>query len=258
MMVYHMSIFIVTPSPTCYPQIMSSPKTSLPKIDQAPQTLRDIVQARMHEAIVGGHFAPGDRLVERPLCDQLGVSRTVIREAIRFLEAEGLVEIIPNKGPIVATLSWAQARQIYDIRKQLEGAAAAACAQNHSPDFKAQLTKALADVAATMNDTEWAGLLTATTRFYGLIFSEAGHDIAWEIVQRLNGRISRLRALTIAARDHDQSGMLHMNAIHDAVVGGDPVLARHAIEAHIAEASATAQQLLAREEETATDRAPQQ
>ncbi|WP_405117456.1 GntR family transcriptional regulator [Phaeobacter sp. BS23] len=104
---------------------MDSPQTTLRKIDKAPQTLRDIVQDRMREAIIDGHFAPGERLVERPLCDQLGVSRTVVRETIRYLEAEGLVEIIPNRGPVVARLSWDQARQIYDVRRQLEGSAAA-------------------------------------------------------------------------------------------------------------------------------------
>lgn len=69
---------------------MNSNQTTLRKIDKAPQTLRDIVQERMREAIIDGHFAPGERLVERPLCDQLGVSRTVVRETIRYLEAEGL------------------------------------------------------------------------------------------------------------------------------------------------------------------------
>lgn len=218
--------------------------TALPKIDRAPQTLRDMVQARMREAIVSGYFAPGERLVERPLCEQLGVSRTVIRETIRYLEAEGLVDIIPNKGPIVATLSWEQAAQIYAIREQLEGSAAAACAATSIPAFKAKLTQALQQVATTMNDTEWAGVLEATTSFYALIFQKAGHEIAWDIVQRLNGRISRLRALTIAARDHDQSGMAHMKAIHDAILDGDPQRARKAVEDHIDEAARTAKQLL--------------
>jgi len=115
---------------------------TLLKIDKAPQTLRDIVQDRMRTAIIEGHFAPGERLVERPLCEQLGVSRTVIRETIRFLEAEGLVDIIPNRGPIVTKLDWHQAKQIYDIRRQLEGSAVAACAMNHTAEFAADLTAA--------------------------------------------------------------------------------------------------------------------
>jgi len=81
---------------------MGQDRVKLERIEAVPQTLRDIVQAKMRDAIMAGHFAPGERLVERPLCEQLGVSRTVVRETIRYLEAEGLVETIPHKGPIVA------------------------------------------------------------------------------------------------------------------------------------------------------------
>ena len=116
-----MSILLESKTAEPYEISMNVEKTDLPKIEHAPQTLRDIVQERMRTAIIEGHFAPGERLVERPLCDQLGVSRTVIRETIRYLEAEGLVEIIPNRGPIVALLDWGQAEQIYAIREQAGG-----------------------------------------------------------------------------------------------------------------------------------------
>lgn len=223
---------------------MASEKAPLSKIDIAPQTLREIVQARMREAIIDGRFDPGERLIERPLCDQLGVSRTVVRETIRYLEAEGLVAIIPNKGPIVATLNWNQARQIYDIRRQLEGSAAAACALEQQPRFEEKLTRAVKVLDATKDNTEWAELLHATTRFYELIFEEAGHAVAWEIVQRLNGRISRLRALTLSAKDRERSGISHMFAIHDAILSGNPDHARQAVDRHIADASMTARRYL--------------
>ncbi|MDW3225081.1 MAG: GntR family transcriptional regulator [Paracoccaceae bacterium] len=223
---------------------MTPEKNTLLKIDTAPQTLRDIVQDRMRTAIIEGHFAPGERLVERPLCEQLGVSRTVIRETIRFLEAEGLVEIIPNRGPIVAKLDWQQARQIYDIRRQLEGSAVAACAQNHDEVFADRLTSALHGIETTLDDVTWRDLLQATTHFYEVIFDQAGHDVAWEIVQRLNGRISRLRALTLAAKERQRPGFAHMTAIHDATLNQGPKAARRAVDAHIDDASATAQRFL--------------
>lgn len=209
----------------------------LEKIEKTPQTLRDIVQDRMREAILAGHFAPGARLVERPLCEQLGVSRTVVRETIRYLEAEGLVEILPNRGPIVATLNWDQAKQIYDIRRQLEGAAAAACAQVQSASFAPKLSAALGALHDKKQDTEWSDFLRATTHFYELIFQEAGHSIAWDIVQRLNGRISRLRTLTLADKTRARSGMSHMVAIHDAIISGDATQAKTAVESHISDAS---------------------
>lgn len=224
--------------------LMKSEKNPLLRIDKAPKTLRDLVQERMRTAIIEGHFAPGERLVERPLCEQLGVSRTVVRETIRFLEAEGFVDIIPNKGPIVATLNWHQAKQIYDIRRQLEGAAVAACAGAQTEAFGQQLTRALHGIEATLDDTTWSDLLQATTHFYEVIFTHADHAIAWEIVQRLNGRISRLRALTLAAKDRARPGISHMKAIHAAILNQDPDAARSAVEAHIDDASATAHRFL--------------
>lgn len=226
---------------------MKSSTPLLLKIDKAPQTLRDIVQERMRDAIISGHFKSGERLVERPLCDQLGVSRTVVRETIRFLEAEGLVEIVPNRGPIVATFDWDQARQIYDIRRQLEGSAAAACAGNQSVDFADRLSTALRALASTMDDTTWTELMQASTKFYEIIFLEAGHTVAWEIVQRLNGRISRLRALTLSAKGRDRPGIAHMQSIHDAILSKDPKAARRAIDTHIDDASQTALRVMTAE-----------
>ena len=77
------------------------------------------------EAIEAGVYKPGDRLVERDLCTQLGVSRTIVREVLRHLESEGLVaNPVNNKGPMVARLELDEARQIYEIRAALEGMAA--------------------------------------------------------------------------------------------------------------------------------------
>ncbi|WP_425038636.1 GntR family transcriptional regulator [Primorskyibacter sp. S187A] len=232
---------------------MAADKPTLQKIEKAPQTLRDMVQSRMRDAIISGHFAPGDRLVERPLCEQLGVSRTVIRETIRYLEAEGLVDILPNKGPIVATLNWDQAKQIYDIRRQLESSAAAAAAERQSPAFGPRLSAAVDQVGAKMSDTHWSDLLQATTRFYALIFEEAGHDIAWDVVQRLNGRISRLRALTLSTRDRAQPGIRHIHAIRDAILSGDGAAARSAVDTHISDAAQTARRFL---QDDGTDPSP--
>ena len=221
------------------------------KIEQPPATLREIVQEKMRGAIIAGIFSPGERLVERPLCDQLGVSRTVIRETIRYLEAEGLVEILPNRGPIVARLSWNDARQIYDIRRMLETAAAVACAQNATPEVHQELSGALDRLRRAFAETEDdAGLLfQESTAFYQVIFQAAGHEVAWEVVNRLNGRISRLRAMTLAAEVRRKPGIEHMQAICTSILAGDPDAARNAVEAHIADAAEVARRLLSEQED---------
>ncbi|MGV8986089.1 MAG: GntR family transcriptional regulator [Cypionkella sp.] len=219
------------------------------KIKQMPQTLREIVLGRMRAAILSGRFASGERLVERTLCDQLGVSRSVVREVIRILEAEGLVETMLNRGPMVATLDWSRARQIYDIRLLLEQGAARTCATLADDAVKANLTTALAGIErAFALEKPGMALFQATTAFYEVIFTAAGHDVAWEIVQRLNGRISRLRALTLATQERNVSGLARMTRICDAIRANDPDAAAKAVRDHLTEASAIARKLLEAEE----------
>ncbi len=214
------------------------------RITDMPPTLRDMVQDRMRAAIIAGRFASGERLVERTLCEQLGVSRTVVREVIRYLEAEGLVEILPGKGPAVAALDWNRARQIYDIRLQLEQSAARACAERADATVRADLRAALSAIGTAFDSGDAGALLTATMRFYQVIFQAAGQDIAWEIVQRLNGRISRLRALTLATRERNVSGQARMARICAAICANDPEAAAQAVRDHLTEAARIARTLL--------------
>ncbi|MBI1173451.1 FCD domain-containing protein [bacterium] len=214
------------------------------RINHAPLTLRELVVERMRTAIITGRFNGGDRLVERTLCDQLGVSRSVVREAIRYLEAEGLVEAQGRSGPVVATLDWARAAQIYDIRRLLEAEAAAACARLADDGVKARLRAALADLDAAFSDTAPLRVYAATTAFYEVIFTAAHHAIAWEVVQRLNGRISRLRALTLATTDRRLSGPAHMARICAAICANDPEAAAQAVRDHLEDAAGLARQLL--------------
>jgi DNA-binding GntR family transcriptional regulator len=216
---------------------MSDALETFLKIDPPATTLRALAVDRIRAAIISGHFAGGQRLVERTLCDQLGVSRSVVREAIRYLEAEGLVETLPRSGPVVATLDWPQAAQIYDIRRLLEAEAAAACARRADMSVKEQLRGALAGIEGAFIQPDPPVLLAATTHFYQVMFHAAGHSIAWEVVQRLNGRISRLRALTLASKDRHVSGAAHMHRICDAICAGNAQEAANAVHAHLRDAA---------------------
>src|SRR5882672_4452774 len=84
-------------------------------------TLRQQVLEVLRGAILNFQFKPGDRLIERELCEMTGVSRTSVREALRHLESEGLVQNLPNKGPMVATVTGEEAREIFEVRRVLEG-----------------------------------------------------------------------------------------------------------------------------------------
>lgn len=214
------------------------------RIENPPVTLREIALERMRKAIIGGLFEPGERLVERTLCDQLGVSRSVIREVIRHLEAEGLVEMLAKQGPIVAELSWDDARQIYDIRAALESTAVADCARLADDAVKARLQGALDELDRTSRENSPPGILDATTDFYRIIFETSGHNIAWDIVSRLNSRISRLRVMTLSTANRTISGPAQIRKIFGAIVANDPATAAEACRTHIGAAAAIAETVL--------------
>jgi DNA-binding GntR family transcriptional regulator len=214
------------------------------RIETPPITLREMALDRMRRAIISGLFEPGDRLVERTLCDQLGVSRSVIREVIRHLEAEGLVEMLAKQGPIVASIDWDDARQIYEIRAALESTAVADCARVADDRVKSRLRDALAELDRMSRQNSPPAILDATTEFYKIIFETSGHNIAWDIVSRLNSRISRLRVMTLSTTNRTVSGPAQIRTILAAIEKNDADAAAAACRAHVAAASDIAQALL--------------
>lgn len=218
------------------------------KIENTPVTLRELALAKVRQAIISGYFKAGDRLVERSLCDELGVSRTVVREVIRYLEAEGLIENLPKKGPIVAILTWEVAEQIYDIRILLESEAAKDCAKLATSSDKKNLHKKLLRIAKASHDHDDIERVEASQAFYEELFSIAKHHIAWEIVQRLNSRISRLRALTLRSPERQVAGFERMSRIYEAIEENNAEQAKEAVKQHLSEAATLAKSILTAEE----------
>lgn len=219
------------------------------RIQEPPRTLREMALERLRSAIVEHHFPPGTRLTERELCEQMGVSRSVVREVIRHLEAEGLVDTIPHHGPVVATLDAATADQIYQIRALLESSAAhdaALAATAHQLD---DMRAALAAIAAAYAADDHHGVILSTTRFYEAMFAAGGKDVAWEVVKRLNSRISWLRAMTIASPGRATTGLGQMEKIFLAIEQRRPEAAATASREHVNRAAAIARALLTGQKE---------
>jgi DNA-binding GntR family transcriptional regulator len=219
------------------------------RISQAPKTLREIALERVRTAILEFRFPPGARLTERDLCEQLGVSRSVVREVLRHLETEGLVQTIPHHGPIVAKLDRDAAAQIYEIRGLLEASAAHSAAEHADADAIAKMGIAMADIESAYAAGNHRAVLAATTRFYETMFLCGGKSVAWEMVQRLNGRISRLRAMTIASSGRHVTGPAQMRKIFDAIVRHNPPAAATACREHVARAANIARKLLSEQQE---------
>ncbi len=218
------------------------------RIDRNQKTLRELTLEKMRNAIIGQYFQPGQRLVERTLCDELGVSRTIVREVLRHLETEGLVETPQGQGPMVATIDRETTRQIYEIRALLEGHAAAACARQADEQALARMSAALMLIEAAFAQGDHAGVLAETTRFYEVMFAAGQEAVAWSIVQSLNARINRLRAITITSRERSASGPAEMRRLLDAIRDRQPEAAQQAAEAHVRQAATLALQALHQEQ----------
>lgn len=221
----------------------AKPARSL-RIEEVPRTLRELALERLRTAIVEHHFSPGSRLTERDLCEQLGVSRSVVREVVRHLEAEGLVQTVPHHGPIVARLSPQDAAQIYEIRILLESSAASAAAENATTEAIENMRKALADIKSAYAAQDHHAVIVSSTKFYEVMFEAGGKTVAWEIVKRLNSRISWLRSMTISSAGRSVSGPAQMEKIFLAIEGHKPDEAARAIREHVSRAAEIARGLL--------------
>jgi GntR family transcriptional regulator, trigonelline degradation regulator len=214
------------------------------KVERRTTTLRELALEKMRGAILDARFQPGDRLVERTLCEELGVSRTVVREVLRHLETEGLVEIQANQGPIVAVLDLERATEIYEIRALLEGEAAAACARFADARTLADLEKLIDQIELAFHDQDHGAVRSLTTAFYERMFTAGHKHVAWEIVHSLTARINRLRALTIASDDRGRQAVPEMRRILAALRAGDADAARSAAVTHVCRVAEIARQLL--------------
>lgn len=212
--------------------IVTAHITSL-KVDRSAKTLRELTLEKMRNAICDGYFKPGDRLVERTLCEQLDVSRSIVREVLRHLETEGLVESGSQQGPVVAKLTADQAAQIYEIRALLEGHAAKKCAEKASMSAIDRLASLNDAIQLAFDRDDFHEVMVRTTAFYESLFKEAGLSMAWEVVQSLNARINRLRAMTITSSGRKKEASDEMRRLVDALKKRDSEEAQAASQDHV-------------------------
>lgn len=218
---------------------MSDLRVSRPNV-----TLRELALEKMREAILSFHFKPGERLIERKLVDELGVSRTVIREVLRHLDSEGLVQVTPNHGPSVAVIDADLAKQIYQLRALLESMAVRELAKAPNSKSVKTLKATLRSIEKAFKSGDHREVMKQTEDFYATIFLSSGLIVAWEIVRNLNARINVLRAMTIGSSGRSESGPKELRRIVEAIAAGDADAAEEACKAHVAAAHEIARQRL--------------
>lgn len=209
-----------------------------------PDTLRRQVENAVREAITSGRYAPGERLVERELCAALGVSRTSVREALRRLEAEKLVQIIPHKGPVVATISLEEARELYTIRALLEGFAAHEFALHGSSAALAAFSTAAQDLRTAALTGQTDNVLQAKGKLYEIMLGHCGNHLASEILQSLFSRINLLRATSLMHPDRLPHSLDEIEQLARALQRRDAKAAQTLASSHVGNACKVALEIL--------------
>lgn len=234
---------------------MSLKSGQIINIERQAAPLRQQVLEALRRAIVSGQLAPGQRLTERALIEMLAVSRTVIREALRQLEAEGLIEIIPNKGPVVRQLSAAEAKDLYRIRAVLEGLAARLFAENANDAAVAELALALKDVERAYQGSDGGLALDAKTKFYDLLYTGGASETLASMLAVVQARVWRWRAVGLRhpKRAHDRlnESVENLSALITAIENRDGEVAEQIARKEVGKAATEVMRLIALELETA-------
>src|SRR5919197_531536 len=138
--------------------------------------LRHSVVESIRNAIAAGRFKAGERLPERELCEMIGVSRTLVREALRQLESEGLIKVIAHRGPIVARVTPEQAEGVYQVRRELEGLASQLFAERASAAQRKALIEAFKQLRSAFQSDDTVVRLEAKNRLYECLVEGSGHE----------------------------------------------------------------------------------
>ena len=169
--------------------------SSLSLAQEAPllfRTMQDSVVAALRARILRGLIKPGQRIIERVIADELGVSKTPVREALTQLEGEGWVKITPHKGAIVTALSLKELKEIYLMRVQLEGLATRLAAERMTEPTLQNLRDLVAQMAP-LGPTQIDAFMALHAEFHKVFYRSSDHAILCEIVESLRHRSLRYR-----------------------------------------------------------------
>lgn len=196
--------------------------------------VREQVARNLRRAILEQRFKPGDRLVERELCELTSASRTSVREALRQLESEGLVKS-SARGAAVASVDRTEARDLYEARCALEGLAGALCAERADREDLRGLREALAGLRAAGKDSRL--LLQAKDRFYAALLAGADNEVISSMLASIHARVGILRAESLARPGRPAEAVRELSLIVRAVAHRDPAAAEEACRNHVRSAA---------------------
>jgi DNA-binding GntR family transcriptional regulator len=208
-------------------------KRLLPVQLESYRPLREIVFESLREAIISGHLKPGERLVEVQLAEEMGVSRTPVREAIRKLELEGFVVMVPRKGAYVAGISVKDIANVFEIRTALESLAAGLAAERATEEEMEKLERLLVSVAESADNNDLDGWVDKDTIFHETIYKASRNERLVQIVNNLREQIQRFRVTSLGFPGRMKVAVEEHRKIVEAISERNVALAQALAQEHI-------------------------
>ena len=195
--------------------------------------LRDVVFQTLRQAILKGELQPGERLMEIKLAERLGVSRTPIREAIRKLELEGLVVMIPRKGAAVANITEKDTKDVLEVRRTLEMFAVEVACDRITQEQLVQLKEAAKAFEASKGSMDLIRIAETDMYFHEIIYEATQNERLVQMLNNLRENMYRYRIEYLKDPNYYDSLVREHQAILDAVESGNKEQARASMRAHI-------------------------
>lgn len=207
------------------------------RVPREDTSLRQRTTQTLRTAILDGVFTAGQKLSERELCERLDVSRTCVRESLQHLQAEGLITIVPHRGPEVTTIATKEVRDIYEVRAMLESLAGRGFAKNASPSQVLALRAKLNELTAPEVAEDRATMLALKNQFYDILIEGCGNLVAGQMLKQLNNRVTVLRRISMAQPGRFPNTLKELDAIVTAIEHGDGDTAARLCAEHVQKAS---------------------
>jgi len=204
--------------------------------NKAPVGLSSRVYHQIRAEILKGAFIPGESVTEMGLAAQCGVSRTPVREALRQLELEGLVQLIPNKGAIILGISPEDICDIYQIRSMLEGSVAERAAQRASEEDVRRLTEILDLTEFYITRQNIEQLQAMDGQFHQLIYEMSGSRMFKRVLKDLHYYIGLTRNASLKSEGRAAESLKEHRAVLDAIARHDGMQARELMTLHVGKA----------------------
>lgn len=200
------------------------------------RTMAAVVADRLRTMILQGELAPGERVVVKPLADSFGVSQIPIREALRQLQAEGLVINEPQRGVRVAPMSAQDLMDLYDSRRLVEPEITVRALRLAQPGPNRELRSALRRLYDTIDDLGSDRYMQEHSAFHWALIAPAVSPVMGRIVDQLWQMSERYIRLTVASRDNRQLYAHHHEPLVEAMESGDEDRVRAEMIRHLSEA----------------------